>query len=61
MSRPKVRVCGTFTPDPDVPPDQSGRAVCVRCHLLGAPGDAHHTLPAPPEDVMSRAAGERED
>jgi hypothetical protein len=48
-----------FVADPDVPPDQSGRATC-RCQLVGEPGDAHHTLPVMSErDVQERAAGER--
>jgi hypothetical protein len=47
-----------FVADPDVPPDQSGRATC-RCQLVGEPGDAHHTLPdAPVRDVQQLRAGE---
>jgi hypothetical protein len=51
-----------FQPDPDVPPDplsRNAREVCRTCHLLGQPGDAHHTMPEPVEDAQSRAAGER--
>lgn len=44
----KPRLCGPFQPDPDIPPDQNGRGVCRNCHLVGAPGDAHHTLPDAP-------------
>jgi hypothetical protein len=47
-----------FTPDPDIPADMNGNRVC-RCGLVGKPGDAHHTLPEPPDDARSRAAGER--
>lgn len=55
------RVCGgIFTPDPDVPPDHHGRQAC-RCGLVGAPGDAHHTVPEPVPDARGLAAGERED
>lgn len=50
-----------FVADPDLPPDMNGRRVCLRCHLVGRPGDAHHDMPSAPADVMSRAAGERED
>jgi hypothetical protein len=34
-----------FVRDPDVPPDHNGRGACSECHLVGRPGDAHHTLP----------------
>jgi hypothetical protein len=47
-----------FVADPDVPPDQSGRATC-RCQLVGEPGDAHHTLPDVPAQAEHRRwAGE---
>jgi hypothetical protein len=53
------RVCGgIFRPDPDLPADHNGRWTC-HCGLLGAPGDAHHTVPEPAEDGRMRAAGER--
>lgn len=48
-----------FVPDPAIPPDMDGRGACASCHLVGAPNDAHHTLPAGVEDVQQRAAGER--
>lgn len=49
-----------FTPDATLPPDQNGRQVCSTCHLVGRPGDAHHTLPVMSErDAQERAAGER--
>ncbi len=48
-----------FLPDPDIPADQAGRLVC-RCGLVGEPGDAHHTMPEPVQDVRLRAAGDRE-
>jgi len=52
-------VCGgIFTPDPDLPADHQGRRTC-RCGLLGAPGDAHHTVPEVEPDARSAAAGER--
>ncbi len=46
-----------FVPDPDVPADHNGHRAC-RCGLIGQPGDAHHTLPDPPPDARSAAAGE---
>jgi hypothetical protein len=55
MSRDKPRVCGQFVPDPDTPADPfSGAQVCANCHLVGAPGDAHHTLPDVPEMAEHR-------
>jgi hypothetical protein len=53
------RVCGgIFTPDPDVPADRNGRRTCL-CHLVGEPGDTHHTLPETPRsDARTLAAGE---
>lgn len=50
-----------FVPDPDVPPDHTGRRACAApgCHLMGEPGDAHHTVPPPEPDARSAAAGER--
>lgn len=62
MSPPKSKVPPhLFVVDPDVPPDQFGRRACLApgCHLMGKPGDAHHTLPdGPPMDVQRLAAGE---
>lgn len=59
--KPHLACGGIFTPNPDLPADHLGRQVC-RCGLPGKPGDAHHTLPeTPPDDAMSRAAGERKD
>jgi hypothetical protein len=56
--KPTVVACA-FVPDPDLPPDHQGRRVCARCHLVGRPGDSHHTMPAgPDEDARSLAAGE---
>jgi mono/diheme cytochrome c family protein len=55
-----------FVADPDMPAryDDTGRllspGVCATCHLPGAKGDAHHTMPDAVEDVRQRAAGERE-
>jgi hypothetical protein len=48
-----------FQADPDVPADPIRGLHACRCGLVGKPGDAHHTLPAPVEDVQQRAAGER--
>jgi hypothetical protein len=50
-----------FVADPDLPPhpaDLEQRSVCATCHLLGAPGDAHHQLPPAVEDGRMRAAGD---
>ena len=59
--KPAHRVCGgVFKADPDVPADHQGRRTCV-CHLVGEPGDAHHTLPPPVADARSAAAGEKGD
>jgi hypothetical protein len=59
MSRDKPRICGQFVPDPDVPADHQGRQACANCHLIGTPGDAHHTLPDVPEQAEHRRwAGE---
>lgn len=59
MKPPKSKVTAhVFVADPDVPPDHNGRQACHTCHLIGAPGDAHHTMPEPVEDAASRAAGE---
>jgi hypothetical protein len=43
-----------FVVDPDVP------GCCARCHLPGAAGDAHHTLPpaGDAQDEHRRRAGE---
>lgn len=51
-----------FVADRTLPPDQSGREVCARCHLLGKSGDAHHAMPAagPEQDEHRRRAGESE-
>jgi hypothetical protein len=58
----RVRLCGPFAPDPDLPADHQGRHACRHCHLVGQPGDAHHTMPpAPEQDVRGLAAGEREE
>jgi hypothetical protein len=59
-AKPRLSCGGIFTADPGVPPDHNGRQAC-RCGLLGTPGDAHHTVPAPVPDVRGLAAGERED
>jgi hypothetical protein len=50
-----------FVADPDVPPDHTGRRACAApgCHLMGKPGDAHHTVPDAEPDARSAAAGER--
>lgn len=63
MSKPKTRVPPhLFVPPPPGEVDLNGRGACGFCHLVGAPGDTHHTLPeAPTEDVQRLAAGERED
>jgi hypothetical protein len=50
-----------FVADPDVPPDSNGRGACRACHLIGAAGDSHHTLPAAPMDAQRLAAGEDEE
>lgn len=59
----KTRPPHVFVADPDLPPhpaDLERRSVCAVCHLLGEPGDTHHTMPDPPEqDVRGLAAGER--
>lgn len=50
-----------FNPDPDVPADPiSGKRACRTpgCHLMGEPGDAHHTMPDPVPDAAGLAAGE---
>lgn len=50
-----------FRADPDLrphPADLEKRAVCVACHLLGEPGDAHHTMPSAVTDARGLAAGE---
>lgn len=62
MSKPKTRVPPhLFVPPPPDEVDLNGRGACGFCHLVGSPGDAHHTLPdAPAEaDAGQRAAGER--
>jgi hypothetical protein len=58
----KARVAHPFVPDPDLPPDMTGRRVC-RCGLVGEPGDAHHdTAELDAEQAEARRwAGERED
>jgi hypothetical protein len=43
-----------FVADPDVPPDSNGRGACRTCHLIGAAGDSHHTLPNVPEQAAAR-------
>jgi hypothetical protein len=51
-----------FVADPELtahPADIEQRGVCATCHLVGAPEDAHHTVPEPAEDGRMRAAGER--
>jgi hypothetical protein len=54
-----------FIADPELlphPRDIEKRGVCVTCHLLGEPGDAHHAMPdVPHDDAQRRAAGEKED
>jgi hypothetical protein len=60
-AKSKVRHCGPFIPDPDVPPDHLGRSACKQCHLVGRPGDAHHTLPDVPEQSVVAARYEREE
>jgi hypothetical protein len=54
------RICGgIFTPDIDMPAEPfTGRKTC-RCGLVGQPGDTHHTVPEPTQDVRGLAAGER--
>lgn len=46
--------CGPFLPDPDIPADHNGLQACATCHLLGEPGDAHHDMPAVPEQDEHR-------
>lgn len=61
MSRPKTKVTPhLFAADPHTPADPvSGDEVCRTCHLVGRPGDAHHTLPDVSEpDAQTRAAGD---
>jgi hypothetical protein len=51
-----------FVADPDLPPDHTGRQVCLRCHLVGEVRDAHHDMPDIPEQAEARRwAGEREE
>jgi hypothetical protein len=54
VSAPKSKVRPhLFEPDPELPADQNGRRVCLRCHLVGEAGDKRHTIPpAPAEDVQ---------
>jgi hypothetical protein len=62
MSRKPTLPPHVFVADPDLAPhprDLEQRAVCLTCHLVGQPGDAHHTLPEPVQDAQLRAAGER--
>jgi hypothetical protein len=47
-----------FRRDPQVPPDINGHGACAECHLIGQPGDTHHTLPEPVGDVRQLAAGD---
>jgi hypothetical protein len=50
-----------FVADPELrphPADLEQRGVCAICHLVGEPGDAHHTVPEPTADVRQLAAGE---
>jgi hypothetical protein len=65
MSRAKTKVKPhVHVVDQDVPADPldtTGRRACRTCHLVGRPGDAHHTMPAPIPDAASAAAGERGD
>ncbi len=51
-----------FQRDPDLPPDRNGRYVCraTGCHLVGEPGDAHHTLPDVPEQATVAARYDHE-
>lgn len=60
MSRAKSKVAPhVHQADQDLPPDPiSGDQACARCHLVGRPGDAHHTMPEPVPDAQSAAAGE---
>lgn len=61
MSRAKTKVVPhVFVTDPSVPPDQKGRGACVRCHLVGEAGYAHHDMPAAVPDAQSRAAGDND-
>lgn len=63
----KTKPTGTphvFTADPETPGDPiSSAQVCRWCHLVGRPGDAHHTLPDVPEqaDVLRRYEPETTD
>lgn len=62
MSKPSTGVPPhPFVTDPDVPPDHLGRGACRApgCHLMGQPGDAHHTMPDPIADGQQLAAGEK--
>jgi hypothetical protein len=43
-----------FVMDDDVPVDHLGRGACRRCHLIGRPGDTHHTMPDIPEQAAVR-------
>jgi hypothetical protein len=57
---PKSRVRPhVYRPGPADEADAKGRRACEDCHLIGEPGDQHHTLPPPVPDVASLAAGER--
>lgn len=62
-----------FAPDPNLPVDHKGRAVCVTCHSPGAAGDAKHPVPgqtrrtslpevsAEARELEARMFGERAD
>ena len=45
---------------PPDPLDRKQRHPCAVCHLVGEPGDAHHTVPPPIADARSAAAGDTE-
>ena len=51
--KPTVRT-HMFIPDPDLPADLNGRGVCLSCHLVGQPDDAHHQLPDVPAQAEHR-------
>lgn len=65
MTRPTRRTVPPhpFVADPDVPPDHRGRRACIApgCHLMGASGDAHHTMPTPADADARQLAAHEED